>query len=262
MFLFCIQKTIYQLKGEESMFDESKAYLKIKRQTSPEDKPYWESFSLNYKDDDTILSLLIQLENPSGNSSPVHHECNCKEEMCGTCTLRINGVPRLSCSTRITDLPKSLPKKPIVLEPLEKFGVIKDLTVDRSRISSSLTRVKKWVETDNLFGSKVNYQPKIQREIYSYAKCINCGSCYDACPRTNKLENHYIGPAAIAHVITMNDHPLGKESSNERLKAISGKDGLPKCGKAMICDKVCPKKVPLVRSITRANREVISKILH
>ena len=242
------------------MSHEKIAYLKIKRQASPEDKPYWESFSLEYCEDDTILALLIRLEHPANHSTPVHHECNCKEEMCGTCTIRINGKPRLSCSTRVVDLPQSSLQKPIILEPLEKFAVIKDLTVDRSRISRSLTRVKNWVETEELFGSNVTYKQDVQHEMYSYAKCINCGSCYDACPRTDKVESRYIGPSAIAHVVTMNDHPLGKESSDKRLEAIMGNDGVSKCGKAMVCEKVCPKKVPLVRSVTRANREALHKI--
>lgn len=242
------------------MSEKNLVYLKIKRQSSPEDKFYWESFSMECKEDDTILSLLTRLENPSANTTPVHHECNCKEEVCGTCTIRINGVPRLSCSTRVGDLPVSSMEKPIVLSPLEKFQVIKDLTVDRSRISHSLTKVKNWVETEELFGSKVEYGQKVQHEMYSYAKCINCGSCYDACPRTDKKESRYIGPSAIAHVVTMNDHPLGKGNSGERLETIMGRDGVSMCGKAMICDKVCPKKVPLVRSVTRSGREAMGTL--
>lgn len=242
------------------MSHENTAYLKIKRQASPEDKPYWESFSLEYDKDDTILALLIRLEHPDNGSAPVHHECNCKEEMCGTCTIRINGKPRLSCSTLVTNLRKSTPQKPIILEPLEKFAVIKDLTVDRSRISRSLTRVNNWVETEEFFGSNVVYNQDVQHEMYSYAKCINCGSCYDACPRTSKAESRYIGPSAIAHVVTMNDHPLGKGISEKRLDSIMGNDGVSKCSKAMACEKVCPKKVPLVRSVTRANREAMGKL--
>lgn len=242
------------------MSNEKTAYLKIKRQASPEAKPYWEKFSLIYHDTDTILSLLNQLEYPSNISTPVHHECNCKEEMCGTCTIRINGKPRLSCSTLVTDLPVSTLQKPIILEPLEKFAVIKDLTVDRSKLTNSLSRIKNWVETEDLFGNNVNYEQAVQHEMYSYARCINCGSCYDACPRTSKLESSYIGPSAIAHVVTMNDHPLGKKSSDIRLNAIMGRDGISNCGKAMVCDKVCPKKVPLVRSVTRANRQALGKL--
>jgi succinate dehydrogenase and fumarate reductase iron-sulfur protein len=244
------------------MSNEKTAYLKIKRQASPEEKPYWETFSLIYHDNDTILALLNQLEYPTNHSTPVHHECNCREEMCGTCTIRINGKPQLSCSTLVTDLPASTLKKPIILEPLEKFAVIKDLTVDRSKLSNSLTRIRNWVETEDMFGSGVDYEQTVQHEMYSYAKCINCGSCYDACPRTSKFESRYIGPSAIAHVITMNDHPLGKKSSDRRLNAIMGKDGISNCGKAMVCDKVCPKKVPLVRSVTRANRQSLSKLFH
>lgn len=242
------------------MLNEKIAYIKIKRQASPESKPYWEDFMIEYNNNDTILALLTKLEHPAGKSIPVHHECNCKEEMCGTCTIRINGKPRLSCSTLVKDLPESSAKKPIVLEPLEKFAVIKDLTVDRNRISKSLTYVKNWVEIEELFGSKVDYNQEVQHEMYSYGKCINCGCCYDACPRTSKAESRYIGPSAIAHVVIMNDHPLGKESSGERLHAIMGEDGVSKCGKAMVCESVCPKKVPLVRSVTRANREALRKI--
>lgn len=244
------------------MLNKNKAYLKIKRQASPMDKPYWDNFSLDYNEQDTILSLLTQLDGPINHSSPVHHECNCKEEICGTCSIRINGRPMLSCSTLIIDLPESSSKKPIILEPLEKFPVIKDLTVDKSRISQALTRINYWVDTEDIFGSKVEYDQKEQHEMYSYAKCIKCGNCYDACPRTSKTAGRYIGPSAIAHVITMNDHPIGQENKDKRLIAIMGKDGLTNCGKAMVCDSVCPKKVPLVRSITRANREVIKKALH
>lgn len=236
------------------MIKNNSVFLKIRRQSSPTAKPHWERFSMISNDDDTILSLLNRLKNPSSNSVAVYHECNCWEEMCGTCTIRINGIPKLSCSTRITDLPKSSLRKPIVLEPLLKFPVIKDLAVDRSRIDRYLTRINNWVETDDLFGTKIHYAQNTQYEIYSYAKCINCGSCYDACPRTSKVENRFIGPSAAAHVISLNDHPLGKEYSVERLASISGRDGVANCGKAQICDQVCPKKVPLVRSITRANR--------
>ena len=244
------------------MTDEKIAYLKIKRQASPVEKPYWEEFALRYEDSDTILSLLIRLSQyPGEGSTPVHHECNCKEEICGICTIRVNGKPCQSCSTLIKNLSASSLKKPIILEPLTKFPVIKDLTVDRSIISQSLTRIKKWVETDEIFGSTVDYKKEVQQEIYSYAKCINCGSCYDACPRTDKSEKKYMGPAPIAHVVEMNDHPLGKKSSEDRLKAIMGNDGVLKCGKAMVCEKVCPKKVPLVRSVTRANREILGSLI-
>jgi succinate dehydrogenase / fumarate reductase iron-sulfur subunit len=244
----------------DNMLSSKAAYLKIKRQASPEDKPYWENFVLRYEDNDTVLSLLTKLEHPNGDSTPVHHECNCKEEICGTCTIRINGRPRLACSTKIKDLPESSLKKPIVLEPLQRFEVIKDLTVDRSRITRTLTKVKNWIITDDLFGAKIDYSQNVQHEMYSYAKCINCGSCYDVCPHTGKMESKYMGPSAIAHVITMNDHPLGKENSKERLQSIMGSDGVSNCGKAMICEKVCPKKVPLVRSVTRANREALKNI--
>ena len=238
-------------------------YLKIKRQASPDSKPYWEVFSLDCGGAETLLSLLIRLgESPGDGRTPVYHEHNCKEEMCGTCAIRVNGKPRMSCSTRVADLPASSQQRPVILEPLLKFPVVRDLTVDRSRMFRGLARVGNWVETDGLFGPPVNYGPDKQLEMYSYSKCINCGVCYDACPRTGKAEDLYMGPSAVARAVTMNDHPLGTDGREKRLESIMKSDGVPKCGKALVCEKVCPKKVPLVRSITRANREIIKKSLH
>ena len=75
--------------------------------------------------------------------SPVVWEANCLEEVCGTCTMVINGKVQQSCSALIDKL-----EKPITLEPMSKFPVIRDLAVDRSRMFSALKKVQAWVETD------------------------------------------------------------------------------------------------------------------
>ncbi len=249
------------------MSNKNIVYLRIKRQNSPKDKPYWENFSLEFNKNDTLLALLIKIENDPKTSSgkettPIHHEYNCKEEICGTCTVRINGKPTMSCSTLVINLPVSSMEKPIIIEPLEKFPVIRDLTVNRSSIFQSLTSVRNWVETDDFFGPPLKYAQNEQIEMYSYSKCINCGSCYDSCPRTEKSSKSYLGPAAIAQVVKMCIHPRGKIDRKARLEAIMGNNGVSKCGKALICEEVCPKSVPLVRSIGRANREAIKKLFH
>lgn len=249
------------------MSNKNLVYLKIKRQDSPKGKPYWENFALEFDKNDTLLALLTKIgSNPvtaSGKeTTPIHHEYNCKEEICGTCTVRVNGKPMMSCSTLVSNLPVSSLEKPIIVEPLEKFPVIRDLTVNRNKIFQSLSSVRNWVETDNLFDPPLKYAQNEQIEMYSYSKCINCGSCYDACPRTDKSSKSYLGPAAIAQVVKMCIHPRGKEDKDTRLAAIMGDDGISKCGKALVCESVCPKCVPLVRSIGRANREAIKKLFH
>lgn len=242
-------------------------YLRIKRQASPKDKPYWENFSLEFCQNDTLLSILTKLTDDPRTSdgketAPVHHECNCKEEICGACTVRVNGKPVMACSALVSSLPASSPEKPIIVEPLEKFPVIRDLTVNKSRVFRSLTSVKNWVETDDFFDPPLQYPQNKQLEMYSYAKCISCGSCYDSCPRTEKSSKSYLGPAAIAQVVKLCIHPRGKIDKNARLEAIMGDNGISKCGKALVCEKVCPKSVPLIRSIGRANREAIKKLFH
>ncbi len=242
-------------------------YLRVRRQNSPDDKPYWENFSLEYNQNDTLLSLLQNISNEPITSegkktTPVHHECNCKEEICGTCTVRVNGKPTMSCSALLNNLPVSTESNPIIIEPLEKFPVIRDLTVNRDRIFQSLYSVKNWVEINDFFGPPLIYAPNEQLEMYSYAKCINCGSCYDACPRTDGTNKAYLGPSAIAQVVKLSIHPAGRKNRKKRLEAIMGDDGLSKCGKALVCEKVCPRNVPLVRSIGRANRDAIKKLFN
>lgn len=242
-------------------------YLRIRRQTSPKDKSYWEDFILEFNQNDTLLSLLLRIANDPKTSdgkktTPIHHEYNCKEEICGTCTVRINGRPVMSCSTLLINLPASSSEKPIIVEPLEKFPIVRDLTVNRNKVFQSLSSVKNWVEVDELFGPPLKYAQNEQLEMYSYSKCINCGSCYDSCPRTERSSKSYLGPAAITQVTKMCIHPLGRKNRNNRLASIMSDNGISKCGKALICEKVCPKSVPLVQSITRANREAIKALFH
>ena len=249
------------------MINKNMVYLKVKRQDSPKDKPYWENFKVEYTNSDTLLSILQKIGNDpktleGKEISPIHHEYNCKEEICGCCTVRVNGKPVMSCSTLIITLPNSSKEKPILVEPLEKFPVIRDLTVDRKKIFQALTNVKNWVETDDYFEKPLKYSKDEQIEMYSYSKCINCGSCYDACPRTDKSSKAYLGPAAISQVVKMCIHPRGKEDKKSRINTIMGDDGISKCGKALVCETVCPKSVPLINSIGRANREAIKKIFH
>jgi succinate dehydrogenase / fumarate reductase iron-sulfur subunit len=166
----------------------------------------------------------------------------------------------MSCSTLIINLPVSTAEKPIVIEPLEKFPVIRDLTVDRSKVFQSLTYVRNWIETDDIFGSPLTYTQNDQSEMYSYSKCINCGSCYDSCPRTEKSTKAYLGPAAIAQVVKLCIHPNGQKDKNKRLAAIMADNGISKCGKALMCEEVCPKSIPLIRAIGYANRKAIKSI--
>src|SRR3990170_1028683 len=102
-------------------------HFKIKRQDGPDAPAYWEEFRMPYAPAHNVVSALMYLREHPVNAQgrkvqPVAWECNCMEEVCGACAMIVNGVPRQSCAALIDNL-----TQPIVLEPLSKFPVMRDL---------------------------------------------------------------------------------------------------------------------------------------
>src|SRR5580658_9734557 len=119
--------------------------LKVKRQDGPTDKPRWEEFAVPWQPHMNVISALMETQrNPvtstGQKTTPVVWESVCLEEVCGSCTMIINGRVRQSCSAMVdTVAPKG---ETITLEPMTKFPVVRDLIVDRQRMFENLKRVK------------------------------------------------------------------------------------------------------------------------
>src|ERR1700747_1247731 len=119
--------------------------IKIKRQDTPTSKPYWDEFELPYKPGRNVISALMEIAaNPVTRdgkaTTPITYDSNCLEEVCGSCAMIINGKARMACSALIDQL-----EQPIRIEPLSKFPVVRDLTVDRQFMFDSLERVEAWI---------------------------------------------------------------------------------------------------------------------
>ena len=230
--------------------------LKIKRQNSKDTDSYWEEFSLPYIANSNIISCLMDIQknpiNAKGEKvSPVVWESNCLEEVCGTCTMIINGKVRQACSALIDKL-----VQPIILEPMTKFPCERDLIVNRSRMFESLKKVKAWVPMDGFYdlGPGEKILPDHQQTAYILSNCMTCGCCVEACPQYSK-DNNFLGAAAISQARLFNMHPTGKIIKNERLDALMEDGGLTSCGNAQNCIEVCPKNIPLTESIALMGRQ-------
>ena len=230
--------------------------LKIKRQSGPDQPVRWEDFSIPYKEKMNVISLLMEIQKQPVNAkgeetTPVVWECNCLEEVCGACTMVINGKARQACSALVDQL-----EQPITLEPLSKFPLVRDLMVDRSVMFENLKKVKAWIPIDGTYdlGAGPRMAQKVQEASYPISRCMTCGCCMEGCPNVNR-KSKFIGPAALAQVSLFNAHPTGKMNREERLDAIMGVGGITDCGNAQNCVKVCPKQVPLIRTIARLNRD-------
>lgn len=257
--------------------------LRITRQDGPGEPGYTQSFSVPREPGMNIISALQAVARhpvPLGQGepvTPVAWDCNCLEEVCGACTMVINGRVRQACSALIDNL-ESADSDEIDLKPMSKFPVIRDLIVDRSRMFRGLERVKAWIPVDGYHdaGPGPRQSQSDQEEAYPLSECMTCGCCMEACPQYTQIElerlpgetddqhrerqneafdEAFLGPAVISQAVFFNSHPTGKLNRPQRLEAMMGPGGITDCGNAQNCVKVCPKEIPLTRSIAKAGRD-------
>jgi succinate dehydrogenase / fumarate reductase iron-sulfur subunit len=187
-------------------------------------------------------------------TTPPVYDSGCLEEVCGACTMVINGKVRQSCSALVDKLAD--PGEIITLEPMTKFPLIRDLWVDRQRLFNDLKRVKAWVPIDGTYdlGSGPPISQELQEERYPLSRCISCGCCLEACPQYTAV-NKFVGAAVISQARLFNEHPVGAALKEERLDALMEEGGLADCSKAGNCVEVCPKEIPLLESIATMQRQ-------
>ena len=255
--------------------------VKILRQDGPGQSSYYERHRIPYQSDMNVISVLqtiaAQAKTAEGKGvSPVAWDCNCLEEVCGACTMVINGKVRQSCSALVDKLLAEQPEE-ILLEPMTKFPVVRDLVVDRGRMFQALKKVQAWIDVDGYYdaGPGPRQSPADQDVAYPLSQCMSCGCCLDACPQYLKTEvvrqsgeteeayeqrkkaaynESFIGAAAISQAILINTHPTGKMNASARLDALTDTGGIQDCGNAQNCVQVCPKTIPLPTSIAKAGR--------
>jgi succinate dehydrogenase / fumarate reductase iron-sulfur subunit len=249
------------------MADKKTVKLKVLRQDAPEMKSTrrWESFEVPWQPQMNVISALMEIrKNPvtaeGKKVAPVVWESVCLEEVCGSCTMVINGKVRQSCTALIDAIAPN--GETITLEPMTKFPLVRDLVVDRSRMFADLKRVKAWVNLDGSheLGAGPRQSQENQEEAYPLSRCMTCGCCLEACPQVSD-SSKFIGPAAISQVRLFNLHPSGKMHAGERLDALMGEGGIADCGKAQNCVEVCPKEIPLVDSIAVVSRATTKRML-
>jgi succinate dehydrogenase / fumarate reductase iron-sulfur subunit len=233
--------------------------IRIRRQDGPTKAPRWEEFAVPHRKNMNIISCLQWIAaHPVTNTglkttSPVW-ESGCLEEVCGACTMLINGKPRQACSALVDKLGD--PAEPIALEPLTKFPVVRDLWVDRERLFKDLKRVKAWVPIDGTYdlGEGPAIGKDLNEDRYPLSRCISCGCCLEACPQYTPV-NQFVGAAVISQARLFNDHPIGAALKDERLDTLMEEGGVADCGKAGNCVEVCPKEIPLLESIAVVQRQ-------
>ena len=227
--------------------------VRVKRQDTPAATAYFETFEVPYKPNLNMTSVLqaiaarpVTVEGRA--TTPIVYDAACLEEVCGSCTMVINGRVRQACSALVDTI---LAREPgtITIEPMSKFPVLRDLAVDRTRMFENLKRIKAWIPVDGYYhmGPGPRMDPKTQDQTYALSRCMTCGCCLEACPQFTK-DNTFVGAQIASMVRYFNTHPVGRVDADERLEAVMGEGGVTDCGNNQNCVEVCPKEIPLADS--------------
>jgi len=161
---------------------------------------------------------------------------NCKAGKCGSCSAEINGMPKLTCKTRLDTLPLD---KPITVHPLKAFPIIKDLVTDVSwnyEVRKKIPPFKYPKDTDWKM-----QQIDIERS-QEFRKCIECFLCQDVCHilRNHDKKNEFFGPRMMIKIAELEMHPLDTEDRKEMLREAAG---LGYCNITKCCTDVCPEGI-------------------
>lgn len=255
--------------------------VRVLRQDIAGGESYWERFEVPHEPNMNVISVLQKIAARARSLdgrhvAPVTWDCNCLEEVCGSCTMLINGRTRMACSALVDKLVVEDGEE-IELRPMSKFPVVRDLVVDRRRVFRALENVKAWVPVEGSYdlGPGPRISPEEQEDAYPLSTCMSCGCCLEACPQYTKVEvvrrddeseadfdarrkaaydSGFVGAHAISQAVLFNAHPTGRMIADERMEALTSKGGIQVCGNAQNCVAVCPKHIPLTRSIARAGR--------
>lgn len=262
--------------------------VRILRQDGPGQQSYWERHRVEYESDMNVISVLQRIAARAKTVdnqpvAPVAWECNCLEEVCGACTMVINGRVRQSCSALVDRLLADNPGE-IELQPMSKFPVLRDLVVDRARLFRALQRVQAWVPVEGYYdmGPGLRQSPEQQEKAYPLSECMSCGCCLEACPQYLKVEliqedgetdeqfaerkrqahdRSFVGAHAISQAMLFNANPTGQMNAGERTDALMEEGGIQICGNAQNCVAVCPKHIPLTTSIAKAGRAATVRMI-
>src|SRR5881409_2457373 len=185
-----------------------------------------------------VLDAVIQIQ--ATHARDLACRWNCKAGKCGSCSAEVNGIPKLMCMTRLSELPLD---RPVTIEPMKAFPITKDLITD---VSWNF-RVKKKIKPfrprppDAPDGTWRMAQHDIDR-VQEFRKCIECFLCQDVCHvlRTHELKHQFAGPRFFVRIAGLEMHPIDGADRSEFLR---DQAGLGLCNITKCCTEVCPEQI-------------------
>jgi len=206
---------------------------------SPESdsEPRLEKFEVPFHKEWVVLDALNYIKDHLDGS--LSFRWSCRMGVCGSCGMTVNGVPKLTCDTFLSDYAPG----PVRVAPMKNFPVLRDLVVDMSDFLVKLAKSKPWIirKVERPLDEEYFQTPEQLEAYKQFSMCINCMLCYAACP-VYGLDPLFSGPAALALAQRYNMDSRD-EGARDRLDILSQHDGIWGCTFVGECTQVCPKNV-------------------
>lgn len=216
-----------------------------------DESPEFESYQVPVSESTSVLDGLFHIQENSGEN--LSFRFSCRQGVCGSCSMEINGAPRLACQTPVSDLEDEV----IRVRPMYNLPVIKDLIVDMEPFFDSYRGASIGFESEDLDEESdpaVIPPDSREREIIDpRTDCVGCGACFSGC---SVAGDTYLGPAAINRALTLIEDSRD-DMNEERLERLMESDGVWGCHTQGNCSDVCPKDIPVSKGIQYLKREAV-----
>jgi succinate dehydrogenase / fumarate reductase iron-sulfur subunit len=197
----------------------------------------FESYDVKVDEGMVVLDVLHRIQAEQANDLAIRW--NCKAGKCGSCSMEINGKPKLACMTRMNVF---APDETITVQPVKTFPVIRDLVTDVSWNYQQNKRIRPFKpQPRDADGNHRMYQADVDR-IQEFRKCIECFLCQDVCHilRDRDGKQKFAGPRFMIRVATLEMHPL---DADDRIPEIRKEMGVGMCNITRCCTEVCPEHI-------------------
>ena len=225
------------------------------RRYDPEsgEAPYWEEHAVELEGHRSVLEGILQARDRFDGSIGIR--CSCRQAICGSCGVRINGEPALACHTHLDAAATMASDGAIEIEPMGNMPVLKDLIVDMDAVHwKNIRRVTPWLLAKQPVPEREYLVPRESMvDVTQTMACIQCGACVSDC-LSMEVDPDFIGPAALAKAYRFVGDPRD-DQHYERLNDLAeDPHGLFDCTHCFKCVEACPKDVNPMGQIMRLRR--------
>jgi succinate dehydrogenase / fumarate reductase, iron-sulfur subunit len=251
-----LAREISEINLARARYDSSDIMLNIQRgRSNKKSEISYDSYRVPVSRWTTVLDALIYVKERLDSSVAIRFSC--RMASCGSCGMRINGIPRLACYTKISELGTDT----ITCEPLPNFPLIRDLVTDFRQFFDHHRKIQPYIQNTHPDPSierlsEFKQTPQEVDEFLQFSYCIKCGLCYSACP-TVATDTKFPGPQALAQAYRYFADNRD-DSAQKRLDIVDEKHGVWRCHFAGSCSMVCPKGVDPALGIQMLRSHLVS----